>query len=100
MSGPSRTYWRRENPPPPVVKTRRNSSGKLETYQEWDNYHVNHVPGQHVMDENGVCTSNPGMDKDYYTHGPEHGFGGPQTHYGSNPIVPDVFPAELPMTLT
>ena len=99
MSGPSRTYWRKENQPEPIEKTRINSYGREETYLEWDVYHVNHRPGLHSMDENGICQSNPGMDPDYYAQGPEHGFGGPQTHYKSNPSIPDVFPATLPMTL-
>lgn len=99
MAGPSKTYWRKEIQPEPVEKTRINSYGKLETYLEWDLYHVNHTPGSHSMDENGVCQSNPGMDVDYYAQGPEHGFGGAQTHYQTNPSVYDVFPATLPMTL-
>lgn len=79
MAGPSRTYWRKDEPPAPVERTRINSYGKPETYLEWDVYLVNHEPGQHVMDADGVCIANPGMDPDYYAQGPEHGYGGPQT---------------------
>lgn len=78
MAGPSRTYWRKDEPLVPVERTRINSYGEPETFLEWDLYLVNHDIGQHVMDEDGVCISNTGMDTDYYAQGPEHGYGGPQ----------------------
>ena len=78
MAGPSRTYWRKDQPHVPVERTRINSYGKPETYLEWDLYLANHAIGQHIMNTSGVCVENPGMDLDYYAHGPEHGYGGPQ----------------------
>jgi hypothetical protein len=78
MAGPSKTYWRKETQPDPVERTNINSFGELETYKEWDVYLYNHDVGQHVMDADGVCITNPGMDAEYFEQGPEKGFGGPQ----------------------
>ena len=69
MAGPSKTYRRKDTIPSPVRRTRTNSSGREESYLEWDLYQANHTPGQHVMDEQGICVSNPGMDADYYIQG-------------------------------
>lgn len=57
-------------------------------YKEWNLYHYNHAPGSHVMDGDGKCTSNPGMDAEYYTQGPEKGAGG---HQINHPSVGDKF---------
>ena len=86
------------------IRDRINSYGKPETYLEWDVYLVNHEPGQHVMDADGVCIANPGMDPDYYAQGPEHGYGGPQTTDYVPPEPPpppeySIFPMTLPATL-
>jgi hypothetical protein len=70
MAGPSKTYRRKTTTPQPVVRTRINTYGREETYLEWNIYEANHIPGQHVMDEQGMCISNPGMDSDYYIQGP------------------------------
>ena len=88
MAGTSKSYWRLKNPSAPVQKTGINSYGKSETYYEWDLYHYNHAPGSHVMDGDGKCTSNPGMDAEYYTQGPEKGAGGQQINH---PSVGDKF---------
>ena len=96
MAGPSRTYWRKDQPHVPVERTRINSYGKPETYLEWDLYLVNHEPGQHVMDADGVCIANPGMDPDYYAQGPEHGYGGPQ----NSDYEPPEPPPPVPVTPT
>jgi hypothetical protein len=78
MAGPSKTYWRTDQPLTPVERVRINSYGRPETYNEWDFYQVNHRIGSHQMNEHGVCVSNTGMDDEYYSNGPEHGLGGPQ----------------------
>lgn len=88
MAGPSRTYWRKDQPHVPVERTRINSYGEPETYLEWDLYLVNHDIDQHVMDVDGVCIANPGMDPDYYAQGPEHGYGGPQISDYEPPAPP------------
>jgi hypothetical protein len=105
MAGTSKSYRRLSNPPVPIEKTSVNSFGQLETYLEWDVYQAKYTPGQHVMDSDGRCTGNPGMDAAYYAHGPEHGDGGAQTHIVNTPVPPtnntnDTFPASLPMTLS
>lgn len=69
MAGPSKTYRRKDTIPAPVRRTRTNSSGREESYLEWDLYQANHTPGQHMMGEQGICISNPGMDPDYYIQG-------------------------------
>lgn len=103
MAGTSKSYRRLSNPPVPVSRVAINSFGQPETYLEWDVYQAKYTPGQHVMDSDGMCTSNLGMDPDYYAPGPEHGDGGPQVHVINTPVPPtqaDTFPASLPMTLS
>jgi hypothetical protein len=96
MAGPSKTYHRKSSPPAPVVRTRLNTSGKPETSLEWDLYEYNHIPGQHVMNSDGVCVENPGMDPEYYAQGPEHGDGGPQIN--KNIITPTIpAPSQAPV---
>tara|TARA_R110002051_G_scaffold97730_1_gene167906 strand:+ start:166 stop:663 length:498 start_codon:yes stop_codon:yes gene_type:complete len=50
-------------------------------YLEWDQFQNYHIPGSHVMDLSGMCTSNTGMDAEYYTQGPEHTAGGHQINH-------------------
>lgn len=65
MAGTDKSYIRKANPTI-TTKTRVDSTGKMVTYREVDLYEHNHTPGSHVMDEQGICTSNAGMDIGYY----------------------------------
>lgn len=65
MAGTDKSYIRRATPII-TTKTRMDSTGRLVTYRELDLYQYNHDPGSHTMDSQGKCTSNPGMDPEYY----------------------------------
>ena len=78
MSGPSKSYWRKSTAPTPIKKTAIGAGGTPVEYLEWDLYEHNHTPDSYVMNSAGVCTSNPGMDAEYFSQGPERGDGGRQ----------------------
>lgn len=85
MSGPSKSYWRKSTAPTPIKKTAIGAGGTPVEYLEWDLYEHNHTPDSYVMNSAGVCTSNPGMDAEYFSQGPERGDGGRQgIFYGGN----------------
>lgn len=82
MAGTSQSYYRRPNGGTFTTKTAEthqglNADGSIRVvqveYREWNAYTHNHIPGSHVMNEDGVCTSNPGMSSGYYEQGPENG---------------------------
>lgn len=65
MAGTDKSYIRKTTPTI-TTKTKLDSTGRLVTYRELDLYEHNHTPGTHVMNSEGMCTSNPGMDLSYY----------------------------------
>lgn len=88
MAGPNRTYWRKEIPPSPITKTAINSFGEVEEYREYNLFQINHIPGSHVMDSTGLCTSNSGMHAEYYRQGREDSTAGKQGIYHGDTGLP------------
>ena len=86
MAGTSKSYWRKKSPGTPIVKQAINSQGKLESYNEWDLYLYNPSNDTAVMNDEGMVTSNPGVDVEYIEQGPEHGDGGTQVNHPNSSI--------------
>lgn len=67
MAGTDKSYIRKSSPKQPTVKTAINSFGQPETYLDrHDIYQEIHYPNQYVMDSEGICQSNTGMNAGYY----------------------------------
>ena len=65
MAGTDKSYIRKTTPTI-TTKTKLDSTGRLVTYRELSLYEHNHTPGSHVMNSEGMCTSNSGMNLGYY----------------------------------
>lgn len=67
MAGTDKSYIRKSSPKQPTVKTAINSFGQPETYLDrYDIYQEIHYPNHYVMDSEGICQSNNGMNAGYY----------------------------------